>query len=104
VEARAVDPVHRVEVVFVDELDLGLHNAVQRRSRRFEDRLKVVDGLVELSFESALHEIAGLRITTDLRGDVNQATVLPRMHVWSARLGRLFRRDRAIWAHSMSSI
>src|SRR5947208_14929657 len=67
VEPFAVDPVHRVEVMLVDELDLRLHHSVQRRAGRLEDRLEVVDWLLELGLETALDEVACLGLASDLR-------------------------------------
>src|SRR5436305_10292171 len=47
-ESLAVDPVHRVEILLVDELDLGTHDTVEPAGGRLQDLLEVVDGLVEL--------------------------------------------------------
>jgi hypothetical protein len=99
VKPLSIDPVHRVEVALVDELDLRLDHPVERGARGLENCLHVVDRLVELSVEAALDEVTSLRVAPDLGGDVNQPAVLPRMHVRATRLGGFLDRDRRVWAH-----
>ena len=65
-EPFAVDPVHGVEVVLLDELDAGVSHVRQRSPDLGEDALQVGDRLVELVLEAPLHEVACDRITSDL--------------------------------------
>jgi len=86
VETLAVNSVHGIEVGLVHELDLGLDDLVERRACRLQDRLEVVDRLIELGRETALDEVPGLRVPADLSGDIDKAPMLARVNVGASRL------------------
>ncbi len=87
-EVRAVDLVHRREVVHVGEEDRGAHDVGERQAAGFEHGAEVVEARGASARRCRPRSSAGGRIERHLPGDEQQLAGADRLRVRADRLGR----------------